>query len=106
MGRVGSLAGMIESAIATGMVNVSLADIEARLKDVEKANDATSKRWQEMMSSPHATAYKAKRTLDNSQQTQMIVDLENLLGLVARVCLAQQSVLVTMQGTLKNLNKK
>lgn len=106
MGKVGTLGGMIESAIATGLVNVSLADIEAKLKGVEQANAATSKRWQEMMSSSHATAYKAKRTLDNSQQTQMIVDLENLLGLVAAICLAQQSVLVTMQGALKQLNKK
>jgi hypothetical protein len=106
MGKVGTLSGMIESAIATGMVNVSLADVEVKLKDVEKATDATSKRWQEMMSSSHATAYKAKRSMDDAQQTQLIIDLENLLGLVASICLAQQRVLVTMQGALKHLNKK
>lgn len=106
MGPLGTLTGMIHSAVATGMVNPSLSDVEAKLKDVERANEAVSKRWEQMMSSPQATAYKAKRSVDEWQQTQLIIDLENLLGLVVRVCLAQQSVLATMQGAMKNLNKK
>ncbi len=74
------------------MVNASLADVEAKLKEV--------------MASPEATAYKAKRSLDDWEQTQLIVDLENLLGKLATVCIAQQSVLVTMLGAVKQLNKK
>ena len=106
MAQPGTLNGIVTSAIATVMANVSLADVEAKLKDVDKANDAVSKRWSQMMSSPEATAYKTKRSATDDEQTQLIVDLENLLGLVAKVCLSQQQVLVALLAASKQLNKK
>ena len=106
MPQQGMFGGFIGSIINTVMVNASLADVEAKLKDVDKANEAVSKRWQQMMSSPEATSYKAKRNVEDWEQTQLIVDLENLLGLVAGVCLAQQQVLVSLLGAAKQLNKK
>lgn len=106
MPQAGTFTGLIQQAIATAMANASIADVEVKLKDVEKANDALSKRWSEMMSSPQATAYKANKNIGDWEQTQLIVDLENLLGKLASICIAQQHVLTAMAGALKNLNKK
>jgi hypothetical protein len=106
MAQPGTLGGWIRSVIVTVGINASLADVEAKLKDVDKATDAASTRWQQFMASPEATTYQAKRSLDDAAQTQMIVGLENLLGSVAAVTVAQQQVFVAMLGLMRQLNKK
>ena len=106
MAQCGTLGGMIQSAIATGMTNVSLADVDAKLKEVDKANAAVSTRWDQMMSSPHVASYRANRSMNDPDQTQLIIDLENILGLVVGICIAQQNVLAAMQGAMKHMNKK
>jgi hypothetical protein len=106
MAQPGSFMGVIQQAIATGMANASIADVEAKLKEVDKANEVLSRRWSEMLSSPQATAYKATKSIGEWEQTQLIIDLENLLGKLAAVCIAQQQVLSAITSALKNLNKK
>jgi len=106
MAQCGTLSGIIQSTIATGLTTISLADVDAKLKEIDKANAAVSKRWDQMMSSPQVASYRAKRSMDDDEQTQLIIDLENILGLVVGVCIAQQNVLAAMQGTMKQMNKK
>lgn len=106
MAQAGTFSGMIQQMIATVMATASISDVEAKLKEIDKANDALSKRWTQMMSSPQATTYKANKNIGDWEQTQLIVDLENLLGKLTSVCIAQQNVLTSMLGALKSLNKK
>ena len=106
MGQIGALRGIVESGVATVLANASINDVEAKLKEVDKANEELSKRWSQMLSSPQAAAYKATHDIGEWEQTQLIIDLENLLGKLAVVCIAQQNVLTTMLGALKQLAKK
>ena len=106
MAQCGTLTGIMQSAIATGLTNISLADVDTKLKEIDKANAAVSKRWDQMMSSPQVASYRAKRSIDDDEQTQLIIDLENILGLVVGICIAQQNALNAMQGAMKQLNKK
>lgn len=106
MAQAGTLSGLIQHTVATVLSSASITDVEAKLKEVDRANDELSKRWSQMMSSSHVAAYKANKNIGDWEQTQLIVDMENLLGKMALVCIAQQNVLTSMVGALKNLNKK
>jgi hypothetical protein len=106
MGHDGTLVGMIHNTISTVATNVSIFEVENRLKEIDKANDALSKRWDQMLSSPHIASWRTNKKLGDLEQTQLIIDLENLLGKLTAVCIAQQNVLTAVVGTLKNLNRK
>jgi hypothetical protein len=106
MAHAGTLGGLIAQTIGTVMATASITEVEIKLKEVDKANEALAKRWTEMMSSPEATSYRAKKQVSEWEQTQLIVDLENLMGKLTSVCLAQQQVLTAITAALKNLNKK
>ena len=106
MPHSGNLAGMIQDAIHTGMTKASIAVAEAKMQDVEKANQDLRQRWEKMLSSPEVIAYKGDKNLNDWNQTQLIIDLENLLNKLTTVVIAQQHVLEAVIGTLKNLNAK
>lgn len=106
MGKAGTLSGMVQQHVSTMQTNVSILTVEQKLQEVEKANQALSKRWQEMLASEEVQAYRANKNIDDWNQTQLIIDVENLVGKLASVVIAQQSVLTAVVGALKQLNKK
>ena len=106
MAHNGTLSGMVHNAITTVATNISIFEVENRLKEIDKATDALSKRWDQMMSSPHIASWRTNKNLGDLEQTQLIIDLENLLSKLTSVCIAQQNVLTAVVGTLKNLNRK
>lgn len=106
MAQAGTFTGVIQQALNTAVTNASIADVTVKLKEVDKANDALKQRWAELMSSPEASSYRANKKVADADQTKLIVGLENLLGKLTLVCLAQQSVLSSVVGALNNLNKK
>ena len=106
MGKAGTLSGVVHQMVTTVQTNVSILTVEQKLQDVEKANQALSKRWQEMLGSEEVQAYRANKNLDDWNQTQLIIDVENLVGKLAAVVIAQQSALTAVVGALKQLNKK
>jgi len=106
MGNKGTINGIIQHTIATGAAIASIHEVETKLKETEKAHQALSARWAEMTSSPQVAAYRSNKNIGDWEQTQLIVDLENLLGKLTLVVIAQQNVLNSVVGALKNLNKK
>ncbi|MEP7367764.1 MAG: hypothetical protein ABI972_31270 [Acidobacteriota bacterium] len=106
MARDGTLSGMIRGMMTTVAANVSIYEVENRLKEIDKANQELSARWDKMLSSPQVAAYRTNKDVGDWEQTQMIIDLENLLSKMAAVCIAQQNVLTAVVGALKNINRK
>lgn len=106
MGKAGTLSGMVQQHVATMQANVSILTVEQKLQEVEAASKALKERWDQMLGSEEVQAYRANKNLDDWNQTQLIIDLENLLNRLTRMVLAQQSALVAVVGAMKQLNKK
>ena len=106
MGKAGTLSGMVQQHVTTMQANISILTVEQKLQEVEQARQALSKRWDQMMGSAEAQAYRTNKNIDDWNQTQLIIDVENLVGKLASVVLAQQSALTAVVGALKQLNKK
>ncbi|MCC6540537.1 MAG: hypothetical protein IT162_23515 [Bryobacterales bacterium] len=106
MSDLNKLGGFIRTVFINAVTNATLSDVEQKLKDVDRAMGETSKRWDEFMASPAAKKYANTRSVNDQEQTRMIVDLENLLGKVAAVTQAQHGAMQSMLAAMKLLNKK
>ena len=106
MARHGTLMDMVQHSVATGMAKASIQTAETKLKDGQTANQALSQRWHQMLNSPQAAADKANNNVGDWEQTQLIIDVQNLVPGLAKVVIAQQAVITAMLGALKNLNQK
>ncbi len=106
MAKHGSLMDIVQHSVATGMARASIQAAEAKLQEVEAANKALSQRWQQFLGSPEAMAYRANNNVGDWEQTQLTIGVQNLLTGLTKVVIAQQAVISTMLGAMKNLNQK
>jgi len=92
----------IAGAVAAG----SVADAEAKLKNVEDTLHRASAEWVAFTSSADVKAINAGRTLSSDQTASLITGLFKLIRGTATVISAEHAALVSVVQALKSVNAK
>ena len=84
----------------------SLAEAEAKLKNIDDVMRMASKEWEAFTAKPAAKAFNAGRALSTKECTELVVGVIKLVRGTVSVLVAEQAALAATLQALKTVNMK